>query len=74
SEHLTAEYKVRTEGRGRVVDEWKQKPHQPDNHWLDGIVGCAVAASIQGASLPGTGTESVQKRQRIKLSELRRRR
>ena len=26
SEHLTAEYKVRTEGRGRVVDEWKMRP------------------------------------------------
>ncbi len=54
SEHLTAEYKVRTEGRGRTVDEWKIKPTQPDNHWFDGIVGCAVAASVQGVSLPGT--------------------
>ena len=53
SEHLTAEYKVRTEGRGRVVDEWKIKPTQPNNHWFDGIVGCAVAASIEGGILPG---------------------
>ena len=26
AEHLTAEFRVRTEGRGRVVDEWKLRP------------------------------------------------
>ncbi len=71
AEHLVAEYKVRTEGRGRVVDEWKMKPSQMDNHWLDGIVGCAVAASIQGVSLPGTESREMKVRQRVKLSELR---
>lgn len=72
AEHLTAEYKVRTEGRGRVVDEWKIKPHQPDNHWFDGVVGCAVAASISGAILPGTeAPEPARKRRRMKLSEMR---
>ena len=25
SEHLTAEYRVKTEGRGRRVDEWKMR-------------------------------------------------
>lgn len=51
ADHLTAEYRVQTEGRGRKVDEWKLKPSRPDNHWLDGIVGCAAAASLMGASL-----------------------
>lgn len=32
AEHLTAEYRVRTEGRGRTVDEWKQRPERSDNH------------------------------------------
>jgi hypothetical protein len=32
-EHLTSEYPVRTEARGRVVDEWKMAGR--DNHWLD---------------------------------------
>jgi hypothetical protein len=54
AEHLTAEYRVRTAGRGRTVDEWKSRPQRPDNHWLDCLVGCAVGASIQGASLDGT--------------------
>ncbi len=72
AEHLTAEYRVKTEGRGRVVDEWKLRPDAHDNHWLDGIVGCAVAASIEGAVLPGTQEIAPPKRERIKLSDLRR--
>jgi hypothetical protein len=45
-EHCVAEYPVRTEARGRVVDEWKWTGR--DNHWLDCLVGSAVAASIAG--------------------------
>ncbi len=50
ADHLTAEYRVRVEAKGRTVDEWKDKPNS-ENHWLDCVVGAAVAASIQGASL-----------------------
>ncbi len=46
SEHVTAEYRVKTEGRGRTVDEWKNRPEQPDNHWFDCLVGYTVAASM----------------------------
>jgi len=49
AERVTAEYFVRTEGRGQAVNEWKARPEQPDNHWLDCLVGCAVGASMQGA-------------------------
>lgn len=35
---------VVTEGNGRTVHEWRVKPSRPDNHWLDCLVGCAVAA------------------------------
>ena len=31
ADHVTAEYRVRTEGRGRKVDEWKLPPAKPDN-------------------------------------------
>ncbi len=72
AEQLTAEYRVRTEGRGRVVDEWRMRPEAQDNHWLDGLVGCAVAASIQGAVLPGTDAKAAPARAPMKLSELRR--
>jgi len=72
ADHVTAEYRVRTEARGRVVDEWKLRARNPDNHWLDCLVGCAVAASIQGAVLPGTGGAATKRRQRVRLSELQR--
>jgi len=71
AEHLVAEYRVRTEGRGRTVDEWKPRPNQPDNHWLDCLVGCAVGASIQGASLLGEGIVAPKTTKRLKLSDLR---
>jgi hypothetical protein len=32
AEHLTAEYRVRTSGRGREVDEWKLQAQGRDNH------------------------------------------
>jgi len=70
AEHITAEYRVKTEGRGRTVDEWKLRPEASDNHWLDCLVGCAVGASIQGAVLPGTDGKPQAKRPRLSLSEL----
>ena len=72
ADHLTAEYRVKTEGRGRTVDEWKQRPERTDNHWLDGLVGCAVAASMQGCSLPGTGGKPETKRERVSFAEIQR--
>ena len=73
AEHLSAEYRVKTEGRGRTVDEWKQRPERGDNHWLDGVVGCAVAASIQGAVLASAGGSMAPvKRERVRLSTLQR--
>jgi hypothetical protein len=72
AEHLTSEYRVRTEGRGRTVDEWKLRVDGLDNHWLDGMVGCAVAASMQGAVLFGTD-QKVAARPRLKLSALKER-
>ena len=73
AEHMTAEYKVRTEGRGRVVDEWKMRPEARDNHWWDGTVGCAVAASMCGCVLPGTDNLRPKKdaKPRLKLSDIR---
>jgi hypothetical protein len=73
ADHITAEYRVRTEGRGRTVDEWKLRAAAVDNHWLDGLVGCAVAASIQGAILPGTDAKAAPRRARVRLSDLQNR-
>ena len=73
ADHLTAEYRVKTEGRGRTVDEWKLRATGLDNHWLDCLVGAAVAASIQGASLFATEPRATPRR-RLRLSELQKER
>jgi len=74
AEHVTAEYRVKTQGRGRTVDEWKMRAQATDNHWFDCLVGCAVAASMQGVVLPGTEAKPTTRRPRLKLSELQGRR
>lgn len=73
AEHLTAEYRVRTEGRGRIVDEWKIRPDRTDNHWLDCLAGCAVCASMLGATMPEFGSAMPLKRQKapVRLSDLK---
>lgn len=72
AEHLCAEYRVPTEGRGRRVDEWKLRPEARDNHWLDCTVGCAVAASMLGVQLPCASLAHEAPKHRLRLSALQR--
>ena len=74
AEHLTAEYRVKTEGRGRTVDEWKLRPERGDNHWFDCLVGCAAAASLQGAAIVGMEGHTTQQRRRVSFADLHKRR
>jgi len=76
AEQMHAEFPVKTEGRGRTVYEWKQKPNHPDNHYLDGLVGCAVAASMCGVTLMGEQSGGAvanrsEKKPRRSLAEMR---
>jgi hypothetical protein len=74
-EHLTAEYRVRTGGRGRSVDEWKMRPERSDNHFLDCIIGAAVPASMQVAQLPGILSKPETRTvQRVSFAELQKKR
>lgn len=66
SEHPVAE----PDPRGRLVEEWKPRIGNPDNHWFDCLVGCAVAASMLGARLPGMA--DAQPRPVLKASEIQR--
>ena len=70
ADHLTAEYRVKAAAQGRVVDEWKLRATRPDNHWLDCIVGCAVAASLQGVTIRSLEQAALQSRERMSLSKL----
>jgi hypothetical protein len=69
--HLKAEYPVRVEGKGRVVDEWKVKPDRMDNDWFDCLVGATVAASEQGCVMVESKRQQTpQKRARQKVTYL----
>ena len=71
AEHLTAEYRVKTAGRGRIVDEWKIRPQHNDNHFFDCLTGCAVCASMLGATLPEFGAGTKSRKVLVKLSNRR---
>ena len=75
AQHINAEYRVPVEAKGRVVEQWEQRPDRPDNHWFDCLVGSAAAASIEGIQLKhihnNGGGSSVRKYTgKSKLSEL----
>ena len=75
AEQMTAEIPVRTEGRGRVVNQWQIKAANRDNHFFDCTVGAAVAASIEKIELPGTETGRKRRRgPKMRLSEMQGRR
>jgi len=63
-DHLTSEYPVRVEARGRSVDEWKQTPRE--NHWWDCLVGAAVAASITGLE-PAASEAGGRRRKKVAI-------
>lgn len=77
-DHLCSEYFVDVEAHGRKVREWQWRAERFDNHWFDGLVGAACAASIEGAVLGGTeyakkpGLSNAEK-QRRQLQKLRER-
>jgi hypothetical protein len=69
-DHITAEYPIQTSGRGRTLEEWKCLPGR-DNHWLDCLVGCAVAASIIGVRQMHAAPPAAKKK--LTLSQMQRR-
>jgi hypothetical protein len=66
SEHLTSESATPVEANGRTVNVWRVKPNR-ENHWLDCVIGCYVAASEQGIAAVGHPTADQPKRRRPKL-------
>ena len=72
ADHLTSEYRVRTEGRGRVVDVWERHANR-ENHWLDCLGMAAVGASIQGVSLESHNRNAAKPKRKLTLDEMKQR-
>ena len=60
-----------TMAKRKVSREWKIRVDVSDSHWFDGLVGCAVAASMQGAVLLGED-DRPNARPTIRLSTIQR--
>lgn len=71
AEHLTSETFTKTSGRGRDVEEWRERPGH-DNHLLDCCVGCMVAAAYLGVRVHGCVVPKSQRPQRVPLSQMAR--
>lgn len=62
ADHAASEYPVRTSGRGREVDEWKLRPNCENHLGWDGVIGCAVAASMLGITIKGADAGGKKRR------------
>jgi phage terminase large subunit GpA-like protein len=65
AEHVAnSEIWTDVKARGRTVREWNHRPSKPDNHWLDCLVGCAVAASLLGVQSDIQAAQGAQRTRR----------
>ncbi len=70
--HLVSEFAAEvTTPDGATFAKWGRKPNL-DNHWWDCLVGCAVAASMQGLiwSADASGAAKPPKKAKRKLADL----
>lgn len=73
ADHMVSEHPVRVSAKGREVDEWKERPDRPDNHFWDCITGAMVMASMNGVSLGGSFSSGANSRKKCPIpSHLRR--
>jgi len=72
ADHCTAEFRVRTTGRGRVLDEWQNRPGRNENHWWDCLILASVAASVQGLkwSLTGGQPQPAKPKRKLNIEDL----
>jgi hypothetical protein len=68
AEHCAAEQAEAVTIRGTTFDKWQVLPHRPDNHLWDCLVGCAVAASVQGSVWSPSSVAPVARPGKKKLS------
>ncbi len=70
ADHLSAEYPIETEGRGRKLHEWAEIPGR-DNHYLDCCVMAATLGLMSGC-VPGVQRQSSKAKEPAKsLAQMR---
>lgn len=69
-DHCVAEYPVQVTANGRTVDEWKWKPHRPDNHLWDCFVGACVAGHIEGVRWSASGQGPSSDKPKVKVIDM----
>jgi hypothetical protein len=70
AQHCAAESAEPATLRGATFDKWTVKPHKPDNHLWDCLVGTLVAASVQGLVWVPGGSTATKKKSPIDIEEL----
>jgi hypothetical protein len=68
--HYAAAYAEPVILRGAMFDKWQDRHDRPENQLLDALVGCAVAASMQGSALPEHAPTARKPRKKIDIEEL----
>lgn len=72
-DQITAEYVIPITAQGRTVNEWKEYPNKPDNHFKDCAVLCCIGASMSGIKVLGVDSKPEKKKQkkvRKKMSDI----
>jgi hypothetical protein len=67
ADHLTSETPITVTAGGNTVEEFILRPSR-DNHLLDCVVGCAVAASIQGVTLACHQSQPQPRKRRARVT------
>lgn len=74
AEHFAVEKYTTVSAEGRTIDEWENPSNWFDQHWWDGIVGAAVAASMVGVQTPIQAANRPDARRVITFAEAKKNR
>lgn len=74
ADHFAVEKYTTVSAEGRTIDEWDNPSNWFDQHWWDGIVGSAVAASMVGVQTPMQAANRPADRRVITFAEAKKNR
>ena len=69
ADHMLSETYTDVTANGRTVQEWVNPPNG-QNHFFDTLVGCHVAAVIEGVRHESSGMEGRKRRRILKTGDI----